>query len=167
MVLRKARCVDGQGQETRGDLRLEIDEGQSEKLDIRQHENLGNWRRFIGSHLVDKLVENEKNEVIVVDNYFTGSKDNLKKWTGHPRFELIGHDVTEPLLVEVDQIPSYLPCFSNLQQVQSCKDIRIARILNTYGPRMNIDDGRVVRNFIAQVVRSNLLVFDSNSDAEP
>ncbi|EXB88720.1 hypothetical protein L484_015410 [Morus notabilis] len=68
-------------------------------------------------------------------------------------FELIGHDVTEPLLVEVDQIPSYLPCFSNLQQVQSCKDIRIARILNTYGPRMNIDDGRVVRNFIAQVVR--------------
>lgn len=59
---------------------------------------------FIGSHLVDKLMENEKNEVIVADNYFTGSKDNLKKWIGHPRFELIRHDVTEPLLIEVDQI---------------------------------------------------------------
>ncbi|ONK62297.1 uncharacterized protein A4U43_C07F2450 [Asparagus officinalis] len=59
---------------------------------------------FIGSHLVDKLMENEKNEVIVVDNFFTGSKDNLRKWIGHPRFELIRHDVTETLLVEVDQI---------------------------------------------------------------
>ncbi|CAK9188313.1 unnamed protein product [Ilex paraguariensis] len=59
---------------------------------------------FIGSHLVDKLMENEKNEVIVADNYFTGSKDNLRKWIGHPRFELIRHDVTETLLVEVDQI---------------------------------------------------------------
>ncbi|ONK76956.1 uncharacterized protein A4U43_C02F1640 [Asparagus officinalis] len=59
---------------------------------------------FIGSHLVDRLMENEKNEVIVADNYFTGSKDNLRKWIGHPRFELIRHDVTEPLLVEVDQI---------------------------------------------------------------
>ncbi|GFS37373.1 UDP-XYL synthase 5 [Actinidia rufa] len=59
---------------------------------------------FIGSHLVDRLMENEKNEVIVADNYFTGSKDNLRKWIGHPRFELIRHDVTEPLLVEIDQI---------------------------------------------------------------
>ncbi|EYU28872.1 hypothetical protein MIMGU_mgv1a013516mg [Erythranthe guttata] len=59
---------------------------------------------FIGSHLVDKLMENEKNEVIVADNYFTGSKENLKQWIGHPRFELIRHDVTEPLLVEVDRI---------------------------------------------------------------
>lgn len=46
---------------------------------------------FIGSHLVDKLMQNEKNEVIVADNYFTGSKENLKKWIGHPRFELIRH----------------------------------------------------------------------------
>ncbi|KAH8523091.1 hypothetical protein H0E87_031624, partial [Populus deltoides] len=46
---------------------------------------------FIGSHLVDKLMENEKNEVIVADNYFTGSKDNLRKWIGQPRFELIRH----------------------------------------------------------------------------
>jgi UDP-glucuronate decarboxylase len=48
---------------------------------------------FIGSHLVDKLMENEKHEVIVADNFFTGSKDNLKKWIGHPRFELIRHGI--------------------------------------------------------------------------
>ncbi|THG11414.1 UDP-glucuronic acid decarboxylase 6 isoform X1 [Camellia sinensis] len=202
---------------------------------------------FIGSHLVDKLMENEKNEVIVADNYFTGSKDNLRKWIGHPRFELIRHDVTEPLLVEVDQIyhlacpaspifykynpvksQSNMPAYV-LQQtiktnvigtlnmlglakrvgarilltstsevygdplvhpqpetywgnvnpigVRSCYDegkrvaetlmfdyhrqhgieIRIARIFNTYGPRMNIDDGRVVSNFIAQAIRGEPL----------
>ncbi|KAF3786122.1 UDP-glucuronic acid decarboxylase 5 [Nymphaea thermarum] len=59
---------------------------------------------FIGSHLVDKLMENDNNEVIVADNFFTGSKDNLRKWIGHPNFELVRHDVTEPLLVKVDQI---------------------------------------------------------------
>ncbi|KAG1339198.1 UDP-glucuronic acid decarboxylase 6 [Cocos nucifera] len=163
---------------------------------------------FIGSHLVDKLMENEKHEVIVVDNYFTGSKDNLKKWIGHPRFELIRHDVTEPLLVEVDQI-YHLACpaspifykilltstsevygdplehpqkeeyWGNVNPigVRSCYDegkrvaetlmfdyhrqhgieIRIARIFNTYGPRMNIDDGRVVSNFIAQALRGESL----------
>jgi len=190
---------------------------------------------FIGSHLVDKLMENEKNEVIVADNYFTGSKDNLKKWIGHPRFELIRHDVTEPLLVEVDQI-YHLACpaspifykynpvktiktnvmgtmnmlglakrvgarilltstsevygdplehpqteeyWGNVNPigVRSCYDegkrvaetlmfdyhrqhgieIRIARIFNTYGPRMNIDDGRVVSNFIAQALRGEPL----------
>ncbi|KAL0308440.1 UNVERIFIED_CONTAM: UDP-glucuronic acid decarboxylase 6 [Sesamum radiatum] len=190
---------------------------------------------FIGSHLVDKLMENDKNEVIVVDNYFTGSKDNLKRWIGHPRFELIRHDVTEPLLVEVDQI-YHLACpaspifykynpvktiktnvigtlnmlglakrvgarilltstsevygdplvhpqdesyWGNVNPigVRSCYDegkrvaetlmfdyhrqhgieIRIARIFNTYGPRMNIDDGRVVSNFIAQAIRDEPL----------
>ncbi|KAK0593023.1 hypothetical protein LWI29_029339 [Acer saccharum] len=190
---------------------------------------------FIGSHLVDKLMENEKNEVIVADNYFTGSKDNLKKWIGHPRFELIRHDVTEPLLIEVDQI-YHLACpaspifykynpvkttktnvigtlnmlglakrvgarilltstsevygdplvhpqdesyWGNVNPigVRSCYDegkrvaetlmfdyhrqhgieIRIARIFNTYGPRMNIDDGRVVSNFIAQAIRGESL----------
>ncbi|CAL9105061.1 unnamed protein product [Musa textilis] len=59
---------------------------------------------FIGSPLVDKLMANEKNEVIVADNFFTSSKDNLRKWIGHPRFELIRHDVTEPLLMEIDRI---------------------------------------------------------------
>ncbi|KAG6501202.1 hypothetical protein ZIOFF_041076 [Zingiber officinale] len=190
---------------------------------------------FIGSHLVDKLMENEKNEVIVADNYFTGSKDNLRKWIGHPRFELIRHDITEPLLVEVDQI-YHLACpaspifykhnpvktiktnvigtlnmlglakrvgarilltstsevygdplqhpqteeyWGNVNPigVRSCYDegkrvaetlmfdyhrqhgieIRIARIFNTYGPRMNIDDGRVVSNFIAQALRGEPL----------
>ncbi|CBI16166.3 hypothetical protein AAG906_032019 [Vitis piasezkii] len=190
---------------------------------------------FIGSHLVDKLMENEKNEVIVADNYFTGSKDNLKKWIGHPRFELIRHDVTEPLLIEVDKI-YHLACpaspifykhnpvktiktnvigtlnmlglakrvgarilltstsevygdplehpqtesyWGNVNPigVRSCYDegkrvaetlmfdyhrqhgieIRIARIFNTYGPRMNIDDGRVVSNFIAQALRGEPL----------
>ncbi|KAL5548715.1 hypothetical protein UlMin_003946 [Ulmus minor] len=67
---------------------------------------------FIGSHLVDKLMENEKNEVIVADNYFIGSKDNLNKWIGHPRFELICHDFTETLLVEVDQI-YHLACLAS------------------------------------------------------
>ncbi|KAL0729347.1 hypothetical protein Bca4012_025440 [Brassica carinata] len=190
---------------------------------------------FIGSHLVDKLMENEKNEVVVADNYFTGSKDNLKKWIGHPRFELIRHDVTEPLLIEVDRI-YHLACpaspifykynpvktiktnvmgtmnmlglakrvgarilltstsevygdplihpqpesyWGNVNPigVRSCYDegkrvaetlmfdyhrqhgieIRIARIFNTYGPRMNIDDGRVVSNFIAQALRGEAL----------
>jgi saccharopine dehydrogenase-like NADP-dependent oxidoreductase len=59
---------------------------------------------FIGSHLVDRLMESGTNEVIVADNFFSGSKYNLKRWIGHPNFELIRHDVTETLLVEVDQI---------------------------------------------------------------
>ncbi|KAG1365758.1 UDP-glucuronic acid decarboxylase 6 [Cocos nucifera] len=174
-------------------------------------------------------------QVIVADNFFTGSKDNLRKWIGHPRFELIRHDVTEPLLVEVDQI-YHLACpaspifykynpvktiktnvigtlnmlglakrvgarilltstsevygdplehpqkeeyWGNVNPigVRSCYDegkrvaetlmfdyhrqhgieIRIARIFNTYGPRMNIDDGRVVSNFIAQALRGESL----------
>ncbi|OIV99379.1 hypothetical protein TanjilG_17189 [Lupinus angustifolius] len=168
---------------------------------------------FIGSHLVDRLMENEKNEVIVADNYFTGSKDNLKKWIGHPRFELIRHDVTEPLLVEVDQIYHLAcpasPIFYKYNPVKTIKtnvigtlnmlglakrvgarilltstsevygdplihpqpesywgnvnpiEIRIARIFNTYGPRMNIDDGRVVSNFIAQALRGESLTVQS------
>nr|XP_043634919.1 UDP-glucuronic acid decarboxylase 5-like [Erigeron canadensis] len=194
---------------------------------------------FIGSHLVDRLMQNEKNEVIVVDNYFTGSKDNLRQWSGHPRFELIRHDITQPLLVEVDQI-YHLACpaspiyykhnpvktiktnvmgtlnmlglakrvgarilltstsevygdplehpqdesyWGNVNPigVRSCYDegkrvaetlmfdyhrqhgieIRIARIFNTYGPRMNIDDGRVVSNFIAQAIRNEPLTVQS------
>ncbi|XP_061992649.1 UDP-glucuronic acid decarboxylase 5-like isoform X1 [Rosa rugosa] len=76
-------------------------------LQIRQRMGLRNQNAAKKSRsrmLFDRLMENEKNEVIVVDNYFTGSKDNLKKWIGHPRFELIRHDVTETLLVEVDRI---------------------------------------------------------------
>eukprot|EP00850_Spirogloea_muscicola_P003718 SM000015S01218 [mRNA] locus=s15:655765:659171:+ [translate_table: standard] len=187
-------------------------------------------------------------QVIVADNYFTGSKDNLKRWIGHPNFELIRHgeetspimlNVTEPLLVEVDQI-YHLACpaspifykhnpvktiktnvmgtlnmlglakrvgarilltstsevygdplehpqteeyWGNVNPigVRSCYDegkrvaetlmfdyhrqhgieIRVARIFNTYGPRMNIDDGRVVSNFIAQALRGEELTIQA------
>jgi UDP-glucuronate decarboxylase len=58
---------------------------------------------FLGSHLIDRLMESGE-EVICVDNYFTGRKDNVRHWIGHPRFELIRHDVTDPLRLEVDRI---------------------------------------------------------------
>ena len=59
--------------------------------------------RFVGSHLVDRLME-KGDEVICLDNYFTGRKDNIRQWIGHPSFELIRHDVTEPIKLEVDRI---------------------------------------------------------------
>jgi UDP-glucuronate decarboxylase len=58
---------------------------------------------FLGSHLTDRLMEAGE-EVICVDNYFTGRKDNVRHWIGHPNFELIRHDVTDPLRLEVDRI---------------------------------------------------------------
>ncbi len=58
---------------------------------------------FIGSHLCHRLIA-EGHEVICLDNFYTGSKDNLTDLIGHPRFELIRHDLTEPILLEVDQI---------------------------------------------------------------
>ncbi|KAI3694259.1 hypothetical protein L1987_77223 [Smallanthus sonchifolius] len=85
---------------------------------------------FVGSHLVDRLMA-RGDSVIVVDNFFTGRKDNVLHHLRNPRFELIRHDVVEPILLEV----------------------RIARIFNTYGPRMCLDDGRVVSNFVAQALR--------------
>ena len=58
---------------------------------------------FLGSHLIDRLMEAGE-EVICLDNYFTGRKANIAHWIGHPRFELIRHDVTEPIKLEVDRI---------------------------------------------------------------
>ena len=58
---------------------------------------------FLGSHLCDRLMEAGE-EVICLDNYFTGRKQNISQWIGNPRFELIRHDVTEPIKVEVDRI---------------------------------------------------------------
>lgn len=58
---------------------------------------------FVGSHLVDKLLERGDN-VIVIDNFFTGRRENLMHHFGNPRFELLRHDVVEPILLEVDQI---------------------------------------------------------------
>ena len=58
---------------------------------------------FLGSHLTDRLMQSGE-EVICLDNYFTGRKVNIEQWIGHPRFELIRHDVTEPIKLEVDRI---------------------------------------------------------------
>ncbi len=58
---------------------------------------------FLGSHLIDRLMDNNE-EVICLDNYFTGRKTNINHWINHPRFELIRHDVTEPIKLEVDRI---------------------------------------------------------------
>ena len=58
---------------------------------------------FLGSHLIDRLMENNE-KVICLDNYFTGEKSNLKKWINHPNFEIIRHDVTESIQLEVDRI---------------------------------------------------------------
>ncbi|KAH0885011.1 hypothetical protein HID58_061107 [Brassica napus] len=161
---------------------------------------------FVGSHLVDKLI-GRGDEVIVIDNFFTGRKENLVHLFSNPRFELIRHDVVEPILLEVDQI-YHLACpasprvgarflltstsevygdplehpqketyWGNVNPIgeRSCYDegkrtaetlamdyhrgagveVRIARIFNTYGPRMCLDDGRVVSNFVAQAIRKN------------
>ncbi|CAN8229342.1 unnamed protein product [Cochlearia groenlandica] len=156
---------------------------------------------FVGSHLVDKLI-GRGDEVIVIDNLFTGRKENLVHLFSNPRFELIRHNVVDPILLEVDQI-YHLACpaspvhykflltstsevygdplehpqketyWGNVNPIgeRSCYDegkrtaetlamdyhrgagveVRIARIFNTYGPRMCLDDGRVVSNFVAHV----------------
>ncbi len=185
---------------------------------------------FLGSHLSDRLIE-KGHEVIVVDNFFTGSKKNLEHLIGNPRFELIRHDVTFPLFIEVDAIYNLaspaspvhyqrdpvqtiktnvlgavnmlglakrlkVPIFQastsevygdpeihpqpesywgrvNTIGPRACYDegkraaetlffdyqrqhgvkIRVARIFNTYGPRMAAEDGRVVSNFIVQALK--------------
>jgi UDP-glucuronate decarboxylase len=187
---------------------------------------------FIGSHLCEKLLT-EKNDVICLDNFFTGSKENIAQLRTNPRFELIRHDVIEPILLEVDQIfhlacpaspvhyqfdpvntvktnvmgtinmlglakrtqarillastsevygdPDVHPqpetywgrvncigirsCYDEGKRVaetlmmdyhrQHGVDIRIARIFNTYGPRMALNDGRVVSNFIIQALKGD------------
>jgi UDP-glucuronate decarboxylase len=189
---------------------------------------------FVGSHLVDRLMEAGE-EVICLDNFFTGRKRNVERWWNHPRFELIRHDVTEPIRLEVDRIwhlacpaspvhyqhnpiktakTSFLGTYNmlglarrvgarlllastsevygdplvhpqpesyrgnvNTHGIRACYDegkrvaetlcfdyqrmhgteIRIARIFNTYGPRMLPDDGRVVSNFIVQALRGEAL----------
>lgn len=185
---------------------------------------------FIGSNLCDRLIK-DGNDVICLDNYFTGSKDNIRHLIGNDHFELVRHDVTEPYLAEVDEIynlacPASPPhyqydpiktirtsvmgainvldlaqaCRAKVLQastsevygdpavhpqvesywgnvnpigIRSCYDegkrcaetlfmdyhrqnnvrIKLIRIFNTYGPRMNPEDGRVVSNFIMQALR--------------
>lgn len=189
---------------------------------------------FIGSHLCERLV-GEGNEVLCLDNFFTGRRENLFHLLDNPRFELIRHDVTEPILLEVDQIYNlacpaspvhyqYNPvktvktnvmgainmlglakrvrarilqastsevygdplihpqteeywgnvnpigirsCYDEGKRIaetlmtdyhrQNNVDIRIARIFNTYGPRMLENDGRVVSNFIVQALHGEPL----------
>ena len=185
---------------------------------------------FLGSHLIDRLME-QGHEVVCLDNYFTGSKRNIFKWIGHPYFEMVRHDITEPIRLEVDQIyhlacpaspvhyqynpvktiktnvmgtlnmlglakrvkarfflastsevygdPDVHPqveeyrgnvntigirsCYDEGKRVaetlafdyhrQNGVDVRVARIFNTYGPRMQQNDGRVVSNFIVQALK--------------
>jgi UDP-glucuronate decarboxylase len=189
---------------------------------------------FLGSHLAEVLLGSGA-DVICIDNFFSGDKDNIRPLLSHPYFELIRHDVIHPLFVEVDQI-FHLACpaspihyqrnpiktlktsvmgtinmlglakrikarillasssevygdaqvhpqneayWGNVNPigVRSCYDegkrvaetlmkdyyrqnrvdIRIARIFNTYGPRMALNDGRVVSNFIVQALRGDPL----------
>jgi UDP-glucuronate decarboxylase len=185
---------------------------------------------FLGSHLCDRLLE-AGHEVLCVDNFFTGSKQNISHLMDNPMFELVRHDVTFPLFVEVDQIynlacpaspphyqsnpiqttktsvhgainmlglakrlkakilqastsevygdpevhPQTEDYWGNVNPIglRSCYDegkrcaetlyfdyhrevgleIKVARIFNTYGPRMDPGDGRVVSNFIVQALR--------------
>jgi len=185
---------------------------------------------FLGSHLCERLL-GEGHDVVCVDNFFTGSKENILSLLSHPRFELIRHDITMPLFIEVDRIynlacpaspvhyqynaiktiktnvmgtihalgiakrvrarilqastsevygdPEVHPqretywgrvnpigirsCYDEGKRAAECLmmdyhrqngvDVKIARIFNTYGPRMALDDGRVVSNFIVQALR--------------
>lgn len=196
---------------------------------------------FLGSHLSDKLL-NDGHDVLVVDNFFTGSKENVQHLLQNSRFELMRHDVTFPLYVEVDQIYN-LACPAspihyqrdpvqttktsvhgainmlglakrvgakilqastsevygdpevhpqpesywgrvNPSGIRSCYDegkrcaetlffdyrrqhnlrIKVVRIFNTYGPRMHPNDGRVVSNFIVQVLRGkNISIYGDGS----
>jgi UDP-glucuronate decarboxylase len=192
---------------------------------------------FIGSHLCERLLI-EENEVICLDNYFTGSKQNVKHLLDNRNFELVRHDITSPYFVEVDEIYNlacpaspvhyqYNPIktvktsvmgainvlglakrikakvlqastseiygdpqvhpqpenyWGNVNPIglRSCYDegkrcaetlfmdyhrqndvkIKIVRIFNTYGPRMNPDDGRVVSNFIVQALQGkNITIY--------
>jgi len=187
---------------------------------------------FLGSHLCEKLLA-AGNDVICVDNFYTGNKKNIQHLLSNPQFELLRHDVTFPLYVEVDQIFNLAcpasPVHYQRDPVQTTKtsvhgainmlglakrtgarilqastsevygdpeihpqtedywgrvnpigirscydegkrcaetlfvdywrqhqvDIKIVRIFNTYGPRMQPDDGRVVSNFIVQALQGN------------
>jgi UDP-glucuronate decarboxylase len=189
---------------------------------------------FIGSHLIDRLMH-QGHDVICLDNFYTGDKRNIQQWLGHFNFELVRHDIVDPIKLEVDQV-YHLACpaspvhyqanpiktiktnvlgtinmlglakrvkarfllastsevygdplvhpqseeyWGNVNctgirsnydegkrvaetlsfdyQRQHKLNIRVARIFNTYGERMQENDGRVVSNFIAQSLRGKPL----------
>ena len=185
---------------------------------------------FIGSHLCERLL-NEGNAVICLDNFYSGSKKNVWHLSGHPGFELVRHDVTEPYRAEIDEIYNLAcpasPVFYQYDPIQTTKtsvfgtfnmlglakrtkakilqastsevygdpaehpqhegywgnvnpigirscydegkrcaeslcfdyhrihgvDVKVIRIFNTYGPRMAVNDGRVVSNFVVQALK--------------
>jgi UDP-glucuronate decarboxylase len=186
---------------------------------------------FLGSHLCDRLL-NQDNQIICLDNFYTGSMDNISHLSGNSRFELIRHDIINPLYLEVDEIynlacpaspvhyqfnpiktiktnvmgainvlgiakrtkakvlqastseiygdPEIHPqnesywgrvnpvgirsCYDEGKRAAECLmmdyrrqnsvNAKIVRIFNTYGPRMAINDGRVVSNFIIQALQN-------------
>jgi UDP-glucuronate decarboxylase len=196
---------------------------------------------FLGSHLCDKLLE-QGNDVLCLDNFFTGSKDNIIHLLANPKFELIRHDIINPIFLEMDQIynlacpaspvhyqhnpiktvktnvmgtinalgmakrlnvkilqastsevygdPDVHPqkedywgrvnpigprsCYDEGKRAAECLmmdyhrqnnvKVKIARIFNTYGPRMALNDGRVVSNFVVQALKGeNITVYGDGS----
>ncbi len=196
---------------------------------------------FLGSHLCERLIA-QGHDVLCVDNFYTGNKANVQHLMGNPRFELMRHDVTFPLYVEVDRIYNLAcpasPVHYQFDPVQTTKtsvhgainmlglakrvkarilqastsevygdphvhpqtedywghvnpigirscydegkrcaetlffdyhrqhqlDIKVARIFNTYGPRMHPNDGRVVSNFVVQALRGeDLTIYGDGS----
>lgn len=189
---------------------------------------------FLGSHLCKKLLENN-NKVTALDNFSSGNRNNLLEFIENPQFNLIKHDITTPLNLDVDEIfnlacpaspvfyqndpiqttktciygsinmlelakknnakilqastsevygdpiihPQHESYWGNVNPngIRSCYDegkrcaeslffdffrlydvkIKVARIFNTYGPNMQIDDGRVISNFIVQALKSSPL----------
>src|SRR5437867_435198 len=196
---------------------------------------------FLGSHLCERLLS-ERDEVICLDNFFTGSKENIRSLLGHYNFEILRHDIITPIDLEVDRIynlacpaspvhyqfnpvrtiqanvlgvtnmlelakrtkarilqastsevygdPQIHPqredywgyvnpigvrsCYDEGKRVaeslmmdyyrQNKVDIKIVRIFNTYGPRMAVNDGRVVSNFIVQALKGEDITVYGNGD---
>ena len=194
---------------------------------------------FLGSHLIDRLVKSGE-KVICLDNFFTGSKENIEHWIDHPSFSLLSHDVIEPIKVDIDRIwhlacpasPIHYQCnpiktaktsflgtynmlelarrvgarilFASTSEVygnpeihpqpeqyngnvnpigiRSCYDegkrvaeslcydymrkyeleIRVARIFNTYGPRMLLNDGRLISKLLVQAIHGEDLTIYGN-----
>ena len=189
---------------------------------------------FLGSHLCDRLIAAGQ-EILCLDNFFTGSRENIRHLLGNPHFEYIRHDITNPIYIEVDQIynlacpaspvhyqynpiktiktsvmgsintlglakrikarilqastsevygdPEVHPqqeaywgrvnpigirsCYDEGKRAAECLmmdyhrqnyvDVKIVRIFNTYGPRMAVQDGRVVSNFIVQALKGEAI----------
>lgn len=196
---------------------------------------------FIGSHLCEALIDRGE-EVLCLDNFFTGRKANIMHLLGNPRFELVRHDVVNPIVLEADRIfnfacpaspvhyqhnpvktiktnvmgalnmlglaknvgarvlqastsevygdPAVHPqvesywgnvnpigprsCYDEGKRVaeslffdyhiQNHVDIRVVRIFNTYGPRMLINDGRVVSNFVVQALKNEPITIYGEGD---